>query len=305
MALRAPPSRMPSLNALRAFEAAARHQSFALAADELGVSPGAVAQQVKSLEAWLGVALFERLTHGVRLTEEAGRALPELSRAFDSLGNAVADLRAAVHTPHLRIAALPSIAQLWLQPRLSALNAQYPNHAISVSALEEPPDFKREPFDLALFFETETREGALAHVLGTDALTPVCSPALLSGSKPLASPCDIVSHTLLHDAMWKADWKRWLDAAGVHSKTDSTGPTFSLYSLAVQAAVDGAGLLIGHLALVKDHLADGRLVAPFDLTVPTGHDLVLMMRERGAGFTAAAYEPDILSTFSSFVETGK
>ena len=152
MTLRAPPPRMPSLNALRAFEAAARHESFALAADELGVTAGAVAQQVKLLEAWLDVALFERLTHGVRLTEEAGRALPALSSAFDNLGDAVADLRGVVQTPHLRIAALPSIAQLWLQPRLSALNSIYPSHVISVSALEEPPDFRREPFDLALFF---------------------------------------------------------------------------------------------------------------------------------------------------------
>lgn len=305
MTLRAPPPRMPSLNALRAFEAAARHESFALAADELSVTAGAVAQQVKSLEAWLDVALFERLTHGVRLTDEARSALPALSDAFDSLGDAVADLRAAVQTPHLRIAALPSIAQLWLQPRLNALNAIYPEHVISVSALEEPPDFRREPFDLALFFASSPQAGAVSHVLTGDALTPVCSPALLVGDDPLAIPEDIAKHTLLHDAMWNTDWEQWLDAAGVSGEFNTSGPTFSLYSLAVQAAVDGAGLLIGHEALVRDHLADGRLVAPFELKVSAGHDLVLLQRERGMAGNASGPGPDMVPTFRNLVEIRK
>ena len=112
---------MPSLNSLRAFEAAARYESFVIAAEELGVTPGAVAQQVKALEAWLGVELFDRLSQGIRLREEARAVLGELSGAFDALGNAVASLRTAAGSPFLRIAALPSIAQLWLQPRLAAV----------------------------------------------------------------------------------------------------------------------------------------------------------------------------------------
>ncbi len=274
---------MPSLNSLRAFEAAARHESFAIAADELGVTPGAVAQQVKALEAWLGVDLFDRLSQGIRLRKEARAVVDDLSRAFDALGNAVAGLRTSAGSPFLRIAALPSIAQLWLQPQLPRLSDMLEVFTPSVFAIEEPPDFRREMFDLALFFVDGPVAGAKVHPLVVDTLTPVCSPELLAGRSDPAVPADIESMPLLHDAMWNADWDVWLEAAGLSDVADSSGPVFSLYSLAVQAAVDGTGLLIGHTALLGRHLADKRLVAPFELEVPTPKKLCLLLPDRGKG----------------------
>ena len=150
-------------------------------------------------------------------------------------------------------------------------------------ALEEPPDFRREVFDLGLFFIEGPVTGAHALPLVEDTLTPVCSPGLFSGRSIPSKAPDINGLPLLHDAMWNADWETWITAAGVTEAPSLSGATFSLYSLAVQAAVDGSGLLIGHSALLDRYLADGRLVAPFDLEVPSPKKLCLLLPDRGKG----------------------
>lgn len=299
MSLNAPRPRMPSLNSLRAFEAAARHESFASAGEELGVTPGAVAQQVKALEAWLGVELFDRLSQGIRLREEAKAVLGDLSGAFDALGNAVAGLRTSTGSPFLRIAALPSIAQLWLQPRLPRLSEKLEVYTPSVFALEEPPDFRREMFDLALFFVDGPVAGAKLYPLVEDTLTPVCSPKLLEWRSVPFVPGDVAGMPLLHDAMWNSDWDVWMKAAGLSIGMDSSGPTFSLYSLAVQAAVDGSGLLIGHSALLDRYLADERLMTPFDLEVPAPKKLCLLLPDRGKAAKPNERDQLLLDVFRS------
>lgn len=242
------------LTALRAFEAAARLGGFAAAALELGVSPGAVTAHVKHLEAALGAPLFIRTPRGVRLTMLGQQALPRFTAAFDALGMAVGDLRAAASPRTVHIATLPAIAQLWLSPRLPALRAVAPDITISITALEHPPNLKRSPYDLSLFFSDDP-QGRIA----PDAIFPVCAPALAARLK---SPADIAHHPCLSDATWSGDWELWMQSLpGVPPATQ--GPSFSLYALAVEECLNGAGLLIGHEPLIARHLDTGRLVAPF------------------------------------------
>ncbi|MBA1143221.1 LysR family transcriptional regulator [Mesorhizobium sp. CCANP35] len=268
---------MPPLNSLRAFEAAARHQSFAKAADELGVTPAAVSHQVKALEAWLGSPLFARHAQGLHLTEAGRAALPAFSTAFDAMGLAVQELRISAPRPQVSIAALPSIAQLWLAPRLPALRTALPALRPSIHTLEEPPDFRREPFDLAIFLTRHAPAGSRAFKLCDDAIFPVCAPAL---AQQLKTPADLSSQLLLWDTTWTGDWSLWFEAAGVKGPSIDTGSEFSLYSMALQAAIDGAGVLMGHEALVSRALAAGSLVAPFPRRVATGLSLSILAPDR-------------------------
>jgi LysR family glycine cleavage system transcriptional activator len=251
------------LTALRAFEAAARLGGFAAAALELGVTPGAITAHVKQLESALGAALFDRTPRGVRLTALGQNALPALTAAFDALGMATGELRAAAAPRTVHIATLPAIAQLWLSPRLPALRAAAPDLRISITALETPPNLKRSPYDLSLFF-SDDGQGRIA----PDVIFPVCAPALAA---TLQTPADIARHPCLSDATWQDDWPLWCATFGT-PPAPSDGPVFSLYALAVEETINGAGILIGHQSLVEQHLADGRLVAPFAqrLTLPRG-----------------------------------
>lgn len=260
----APPvPRLPSLNALRAFETAARLGGFAQAAEELGVTPGAVAAQIKALEAELGADLFERHARGVRLTALGQRALPGFVAAFDALGGAVRALRGEAAPRKVHVAALPALAQLWLAPRLPQLRRALPGLDLSVTALETPPNLKRVPFDLCLFYAERVPPGAVR--LGRDALLPVCTPALAAG---LARPEDLRAAVCLTDSAWAGDWARWAEAAMPGAGFVARGPVFSLYALAVAEALNGAGVLMARRALVAPHLASGALVAPFATHVP-------------------------------------
>ncbi|MEO9904138.1 LysR substrate-binding domain-containing protein [Nisaea sp.] len=279
MSLSPPRPKGPPLNALRAFEAAARNGSFATAAEELSVTPGAIAQHVKSLEAWAGSPLFERRSQGVRLSPLGSDVLEDFSEAFDRLGEALQKLRTRSAPTKLHIAALASVAQLWLTPRLPALRARFPGIAFSITALERRPNPKREPFDLSLFFEEErdaTAAGMI--VLDQDRLIPVCAPALAAGLK---TPADLSGSTFLHDATWSSDWETWLAVAMPGHRIKTVGPAYSLYSLAVSEAIAGAGILIGHESLIQDALDKGSLVPPFPSKVGTGRVLALAAAQSG------------------------
>ncbi|WP_297579929.1 LysR family transcriptional regulator, partial [Roseibium sp.] len=215
---------MPSLNALRTFEAAARLGGFALAAEELGVTPGAVAAQIKSLEDEIGAPLFARHARGVKLTPVGQRALPAFVSAFDSLGQAVRDLKqdAAPHKVH--IAALPALAQLWLTPRLPALREQLTDIDISVTALETPPNLKRVPYDLCLFYCETVPDGGVQ--MGREEVLPVCSPAL---AQELIRPQDLKNVACLTDTAWVGDWDLWAEKAMPGEGFKPRGPVFSLF----------------------------------------------------------------------------
>ncbi|MCT4654986.1 MAG: LysR family transcriptional regulator [Cohaesibacter sp.] len=272
-----PRPKWPPLNALRAFEAAARLQSFSAAADELCVTPGAVAQHIKSLEALIGEKLFNRQAQGVELTALGQQALPAFIQAFDGLGQAVHSLRQNSTRREIRIAALPSLSQLWLSARMPLIRKALPDCTISITALETMPNMRREPFDLSLFFEEEPLSDNVIK-LGQDSIFPVCAPQL---ANKLSHLQDLSDFPCLHDAIWSSDWKIWCESLNERDQLsmplDIQGPTFSLFSLALEEAKNGAGLLMGHKALVQDCLDDGSLVKPFDREIPLPRHLVLAL----------------------------
>lgn len=277
------------LTALRAFEAAARLGSFALAAAELGVTAGAITAHVKALEATLGSPLFQRTPRGVRLTALGKTTLPAFTEAFDAMGRAVQSLRNAAGPRTVHIATLPAIAQLWLSPRLPALRAAEPDIEISITALEHPPNLKRTPYDLSLFYDAEP-QGTLA----ADVIFPVCAPAL---APRLKHPVDLATVPCLSDAVWADDWAIWLHAAG--ETFVPRGPVFSLYALAVEETVNGAGVLMGHAELIADHLKRGTLVAPFGQTVTLPRHLRLWSERPLPAGGAARRTADWLRTLGT------
>lgn len=275
----APPfPRLPSLNVLRAFEAAARLGGFALAAEELQVTPGAVAAQIKALEQEIGGALFQRHARGVDLTPLGRRAMPGFVAAFDALGLAVTGLRREAAPGRVHIAALPALAELWLAPKLPAIREKLPEVDISITAMERPPNLKRVPFDLCLFYAPPGEAGKTA--VAPDDLLPVCTPAVATA---LQRPEDLVGAVCLTDTAWARDWRIWTDEALPGRDFAPKGPVFSLYSLAVQEALNGAGVLMAHRALVAGYLASGALVAPFSVSVPLKERISLWSLPGGRG----------------------
>ena len=274
MALTPPRPAPAPLNALRALEAAGRHGSFLRAAEELNVTPGAVAQQIKKLEAWAGAALFERHPQGVALTPLAVRLMPRLEAAFEALGGVSQSLRHAGARAEIRIAALPAIAQLWLTPRLSELKDSVPGSDIAIHALDVPPTLERGEFDLAIYPEPMLAEtDAFRTMLTENTLAPVAAPDV---AEAVRSVEDLASATLIHDLAWRGDWITWLSAQGIEHGAPERGPTHSLYSIAVERCIAGDGVLIGHTALIQRHLESGVLRRVFpDRDVPW-HPLCLV-----------------------------
>ncbi|MFC2968944.1 LysR family transcriptional regulator [Acidimangrovimonas pyrenivorans] len=281
MSVAPPRPKFPPLNGLRAFEAAARLGGFAAAAEELGVTPGAITAHVKALEDSLGAKLFARHARGVRLTALGERVLPGFTRAFDELGGAVQTLRAEAAPRTVHIATLPAIAQLWLSPRLPGLRAAAPGISVSITAMEAPPNLKRAPYDLSLFYRAAGAEGAVLE----DVIFPVCAPSL---AERLRRPEDLERVPCISDTTWAEDWRHWAEVAMPGRGFAPRGPVFSLYALAVEEAVNGAGVLIGHGALVARHLAAGTLVAPFGTRVTLPRVLSLWSARRLRPGSAAA-----------------
>jgi DNA-binding transcriptional LysR family regulator len=271
MSVAPPRPRMPPLNALRAFEAAARLCSIAAAGDELHVTPAAVAQQVKSLEAWTGEKLFKRNPRGVELTPLGASVLTDFRTAFDMLGTAVQNLRTNAAPFEIRVAALPSISQLWLSPRLPEIRIAMPKISISVTALERRPSLVREPFDLAIFYQEQVMS-TNATIVAQDKIFPVCSPAIAARLNTIR---DLANEVFLHDSTWRDDWAIWLDKASPNENLNKSGPEYSLYSLALEECKNSAGILIGHEDLVRQHLENGSLVAPYEVNVALPMDLTV------------------------------
>lgn len=277
MSISIPYARFPSLNALRAFEAAARLESFVQAAGELCVTPGAVAAQIKALEQECGAALFERHARGVRLTPLGESVRPGFVAAFDALGLAVHELRRKAAPRRVHIVSSPALTQLWLSPRLPRLRALLPGVDISLSVFDNPPELKRSPFDIALFYLAEPGPHQVA--LFPERLMPVCIPEMAAG---LRAPEDLRKVVCIRDVVWE-DWRIWTRAAMPGSGFMPDGPGFSLYALAVQEALNGVGMLMARRSLVERHLQSGALVAPFDLQVPLGLTVTAWALPESAG----------------------
>lgn len=261
------PRRLPPLNALRTFEAAARHLSFTRAADELNVTQAAVSHQVKALEEHLGLTLFRRLNRALLLTDEGQALLAPIGEALDLITAAVERLRTQDAGGALTVSTLDSIAASWLVPRLRRFRARHADIDVRITTTDQLVDFAREDVDMAIRYGRGTWPGMAAVRLMTEELFPVCSPALLESGPPLDEPSDLRHYTLLHDEM-QEDWPMWLMAAGATDVDATRGPRFSHSHLVIQAAIAGEGVVLGRSALVADDLAAGRLIKPFDIGLP-------------------------------------
>ena len=258
--------RLPPLNALRAFEAAARHLNFSRAADELSVTPGAVSQQIQNLEDYVGGPLFKRTPRGLLLTDSAQIALPALREAFDSLAEAATLLTAQTEGRRLTVTAAPSFAAKWLVPRLGRFETAYPSVDVWLSADMEVVDFASGEIDVAIRYGAGPYPGLETIRLMHETVIPVMSPELLD-REPVIEPRDLTRHILLHDGSPDADescpdWQMWLAARGVKNADATRGPRFNQSSLVVEAAVGGRGVALAKRALAQDDLDAGRLVAP-------------------------------------------
>jgi len=263
--------RLPPLTALRAFEAAARHMSFAEAANELNVTPAALSFQIKSLEEHLGHPVFRRLNRAVELTE-AGRALaPGTSEGFGALTSAWRRAQRATQDRHLNVTAGPAFTSLWLAPRLYSFASAHPNIELRFLASLRVMDFDRDEVDVAIRFGKGTDEGLYSKPLREEWMTPMVAPEL---AEKLKSPEDLRNITLVHDDLTAgitpiASWDAWFKAAGIGAAPD-TGPRFNQTDHSFGAAVAGVGAILGRLSLTEGALRDGRLVTPFVLCIQIG-----------------------------------
>ena len=276
MSVSPPRIKGPHLNALRAFESAGRLKSFAAAAEELNVTAGAISQHIKSLEAWAEGELFVRNTRGVVLSPLGEELLPDFTAAFDRLSDAVQALRTKSTPNNISIAALPSIAQLWLSEKLGKLRQIAPETNVSVVAVETPPNMEREPFDVTLFFQEGPAQQDQIELF-RDQIFPVCTAEIAAR---LNSVDDLRNETLLHDSTWVDDWALWLAQFPDAPRTGKRGPAYSLFSVALEEACNGAGVLMGHEALVASRLKAGLLVAPFKQKLPLRRKLVMSIAPR-------------------------
>jgi LysR family glycine cleavage system transcriptional activator len=271
---------LPSLNALRAFEAAARHLSLTLAGRELHVTQSAVSHQVQNLEDELGVELFRRLPRSLRLTP-AGEALAAAAReAFGRIEDAA---RAVDRRPaRLCVSVLPSFAARWLLPRLKRFRSSWPRLELRIHASREPCDFARDGVDVAIRYGRGGFRGLRSEELFSEEIFPVCSPRL---ARTLRSPADLRRHVLLHDEVRAAHggWAEWLRAVGAKGIDARRGTTFTDAHLMLQAAADGQGVALARSALAAGDLAAGRLVRPFECGVPARYHYFLVCPPAHAG----------------------
>ncbi|THD68238.1 MAG: transcriptional regulator GcvA [Bradyrhizobium sp.] len=263
-------ARLPSLNGLRAFEAAARHLSFTNAASELNVTQTAISHQIRRLEEELGISLFIRQNRALALTPEAKEYLPGIRAAFNDLRLATDRLLRKDNERVLTVSTLASLAAKWLLPRLSAFQEAHPGIDVRITTSTALVDFKSGDVDAAIRYGRGQWPGLRADWLMADQLFPVCSPALLEGPRPLQCAEDLAHQTLLHTSGgYDDDWRLWLTAAGLPASiSKSPGLTFDLILMTVQAALDGIGVAMGRTSYVEADIAKGRLVVPFKITLP-------------------------------------
>jgi DNA-binding transcriptional LysR family regulator len=286
--------RLPPLNALRHFEAVARHGSFAAAAAQLHVTHWAVGKQIRLLEDWFGVPLFERQARGVLLTDEGAALLGDVSNAFERLANGAARLRHAEFTRRVsgvvRVNVLASFALCWLLPRLADFHARYPDIDVRVSTTSRKLRYVGDAFDIGVRSGNEEGAGLVSRVLMADARLPACSPALLR-QRPIQSVTDLRHHTLLHSASTRTAWPSWLKEAGAPDLRGARHVEYDHAYLQQAAAVEGLGVTLASLPLIERDIAAGRLVCP--IAAPTWHALdytLVVNLDRGHDGAVVAFE---------------
>lgn len=257
--------RLPPLNALKTFEAAARSESFTRAAEELHVTQGAVSQQVKALEASLGVKLFHRERQRLAITDAGRDYLAVVRDALDRIAVGTERLVQRQNTGVLTVSTSPDFAAKWLVHRLGRFAERHPDIDLRISATMHQVDFAREDVDIAVRHGDGNWPGLDVVRLCSEQLFPVCSPKLVSGRARIAKPADLLKVPLLRLEDWK-NWRRWFDSAGIADPA-MHGPILNRASMLIDAAIDGHGVALARTALAAWDLINGRLVRPFDLSL--------------------------------------
>ena len=255
--------RLPPLNSLKAFEAAARHLSFTRAADELFVTQAAVSHQIKALEDFLSMKLFLRKNRSLFLTEEGQGYYLDLKDIFQSLQESTERLLARGAKGAITVALPPSFAIQWLVPRISQFSQLNPDIDVRIKAVDFDEGFLTDDVDVAIYYGKGKWSGLVADKLHTEYLTPVCSPLLFQSGKPLNTLDDLRHHLLLHDSSRDA-WKTWIRHFNVNGVNVNHGAIFSHSMLVLQAAALGQGIALGHSVLARPEIDAGRLVCPFE-----------------------------------------
>jgi len=283
-----PGRKLPPLNAVRAFEAAARCGGFQAAGAELNVSANAVGRLVKQLEEWLELDLFRRLPRGVSLTEAGTTYLNRVRPLLDGLAEATTSLYRFKTSKILTVSAMPSFVARWLVPRLGRLTSLRSDLDVRVLASVPPTDFSREDVDLAVRLGAGRYEGLRSHLLLRERFFPVCSPKLLRSNPSVQTLAGLADQVLLHDE-WEPripdqiNWDRWFEAFGQPKPDANRGIRFSFSHMTLQAAANGQGVALASSALVEDELATGQLVRPLgDLYVEGPYAFHLVYPEHSA-----------------------
>lgn len=280
------------LNALRAFEASARHRSFSAAAAELNVTPAAVGQSVRGLEEWLGMPLFVRSTSGrTRLvaTEAALRALPEIRAGFDRLSEGLKRLREQAADSVLTVTVSPAFAAKWLLPRFERFQAACPDTDVRLETHLKPVDFVAQRVDIGVRYGTGAWPGLTAEKLMDEEMYPVCSPELLERSRPLRTPDDLACITLIHDLSMDGHagfptWETWFRAIKVTSVSTSRGLRINNSAAVLQAAIEGRGVALARSVMARDDLAAGRVLRLFpEIRLVSGLAYYIVYRPESAG----------------------
>jgi len=270
--------RLPPLNSLRVFEAAARHSSFTRASEELYVTQAAVSHQIKALEEYLGIKLFRRQNRALFLTEEGQSYFLDIKDTFTSLIDATERLLARGAKGSLTVSLQPSFAIQWLVPRLSLFSELYPDIDVRIKAVDMDDGSLTDDVDVAIYYGRGKWKDLHAQKLHTEYLVPVCSPLLLNGVKPLRTPDDLKLHTLLHDTS-RRDWTAWFKQGNIIGVNVNQGPIFSHTSMVLQAAIHGQGVALGHSVLAQPEIDAGRLVRPFTDVLVSKNAYYVVCRE--------------------------
>ena len=274
---------------MRAFDAAARQGSFKCAAEELNVTRSAVSRQISSLEDYLEVRLFYRRDGALVLTDLGQTYFTELRRAFDILKAASENIIVHDVGGPLTVSTYPTFAMRWLIPRLSSFHTLYPNIETRIKSSPDPVNFFQYDIDVAIGYAPRAWSGYHCKFLWKDDVFPVCGPTYLRSAPPLRKLADLANHVLIHSTWVPDEWNWWLSAAGVDGVKSELGPKVDTRELAVQAAISGVGVALGHTPIIDEFLAAGRLVAPLGVRLPSWSAYYLVTpetREKSANIAA-------------------
>lgn len=276
--------KIPSLQALACFDAAARHESYTRAAQELALTQGAVSRQITALEEFVGVVLFRRTRHGVALTERGAEYARQIAPRLQGLERDTQDIMSSQGSGgSIHLAAVPTFATRWLIPRLPQLKALHPDITVHIETRTRPFMFAETPFDAALFAGTPEQvsqwAGTRALRLLAEEVVPVCRPELLGGQTSLSAEA-IAQLPLLQQSTRPGAWRQWFDAVGVEAPLALAGPRFELFSMTAAAAAHGLGLALVPRLLIESELARGELVVACDLPLKGERAYYLVTSER-------------------------